>query len=191
LGLLEEDRTQRRSHRLTRLAWYQYNDGRQPSNRHCGTGIGPDRDIIGSWRNVHEHCASLPTVPPGRARACRGNCRLFDTGRRNVARDGLSAGAEWIRTFSSALDRQRFRGFVRVGPIYRRTGHLTSAGLGIPIELSGGGPRSRHSPPGSGGAIHRRAVGGASAWRNQRFESVPLQQRVQRTSLSGRIPSEN
>src|SRR5215469_11233071 len=26
----------------------------------------------------------------------------------------LSAGAEWIRTFSSALDRQRFRGFFRV-----------------------------------------------------------------------------
>jgi len=75
-------------------------------------------------------------------------------------------------------DRQRFRGFVRVGPIYRRTGHLTSAGLGIPIELSGGGPRSRHSPPGSGGAIHRRAVGGASAWRNRWFESVSLQQRV-------------
>src|SRR5262249_49879179 len=32
--------------------------------RHCGTGIGPDRDNTGSWRNVHEHCASLPTVPP-------------------------------------------------------------------------------------------------------------------------------
>jgi hypothetical protein len=33
---------------------------------------------------------------------------------------GLSAGAEWIRTFSSALDRQRFRGFFLVGA--RRTG---------------------------------------------------------------------
>ena len=40
-------------------------------------------------------------MPPGRGRAPRGNCRLFDTGRRNVARDGLSAGGDWIRTSST------------------------------------------------------------------------------------------
>ena len=33
-----------------------------------------------------------------RARAHRGNCRLFDTGRRNLARDGLFAGGRRIRT---------------------------------------------------------------------------------------------
>src|SRR6516162_9356425 len=39
---------------------------------------------------------------------------------------GLSAGAEWIRTFSSALDRRRFRGFVRVGVDRRPIGHPSS-----------------------------------------------------------------
>jgi hypothetical protein len=33
-------------------------------SRHCGTGIGLDRDITGSWRDVDEPCASLPTAPP-------------------------------------------------------------------------------------------------------------------------------
>ena len=37
-----------------------------------------------------------------------GKARLLDVGGRNPARHGLSAGAEWIRTFSSALDRQQF-----------------------------------------------------------------------------------
>ena len=67
-------------------------------SRHCGTGIAPDRDTTGVWRDVDEPCASLPAVPPGRARTHRGDCRLFDTGRRNAARDGLSAGGRWIRT---------------------------------------------------------------------------------------------
>src|SRR5262249_14711418 len=47
---------------------------------------------------VDEPCASLPAVPPRRARARRGNCRFFDTGKRNLARDGLSAGGSRIRT---------------------------------------------------------------------------------------------
>jgi len=72
---------------------------------HCGTGIVPDRDITGSWRDVDEPCASLPAAPPGRARARRGNCRLFDTGRRNPARDGLSAGGSWIRTSGTAAQK--------------------------------------------------------------------------------------
>ena len=45
---------------------------------------------------------SLPAVPPGRARARRGNCRLFDTGRRNLARDRLFAGGNRNRTISPA-----------------------------------------------------------------------------------------
>src|SRR6516162_5893382 len=59
---------------------------------------------------------------------------------------GLSAGGSWIRTFSSALDRQRFRGFVRVGSIYRRPGHPSTCRPRHTIELSRDGPRSRHSP---------------------------------------------
>ena len=34
---------------------------------------------------------------------------------------GLTTGAEWIRTFSSALDRQQFVVSSELGPIYRRT----------------------------------------------------------------------
>ena len=39
----------------------------------------------------------------------------------------LTAGAEWIRTFCSALDRQWFLGFVRVRAIYLRVGHPSPA----------------------------------------------------------------
>jgi hypothetical protein len=81
-------------------------NGREPPRRHCGTGIGPDRDITGSWRDVDEPCASLPAVPPGRARARRGNCRLFDTGRRNPARDGLFAGGRRIRTIGPSCKKR-------------------------------------------------------------------------------------
>src|SRR5262249_55535637 len=37
-------------------------------SRHCGTGKGPDRDKIGSWCDVDEPCASLPTAPPAQRR---------------------------------------------------------------------------------------------------------------------------
>ena len=47
----------------------------------------PDRDITRSGRDGDGPYASLPTVPTGRARARRGNCRLFDTRRRNPATD--------------------------------------------------------------------------------------------------------
>jgi hypothetical protein len=39
------------------------------------------------------------------------------------------------------------------------------AGLGIPIELSGDGPRSRHSPPGSGGVKPTAVVSAVRAHR--------------------------
>src|SRR6516165_5483721 len=42
----------------------------------------------------------------------------------------LRAGAEGIRTFSSALDRRRFRGFVRVGVDHRPTVHPSRCGVG-------------------------------------------------------------
>jgi len=37
------------------------------ANRHCGTGIAPDRDTTRNWRDFDEPCGSLPAVPPGRA----------------------------------------------------------------------------------------------------------------------------
>ena len=66
--------------------------------------------------------------------------------------------------FERSVPRKIGNGFVgssELGPIYQRTGRAV-AGLGVPIELSGGGPRSRHSQPGSGGSHHGRAVGGAA-----------------------------
>ena len=120
-------------------------------SRHCGTGIGPDRDITGSWRDVDEPCASLPAVPPGRARAHRGNCRLFDTGRRNLARDRLSAGGDWIRNFSSA--REIGFGFEACSFVCRRESLRVPPKAPILREGSGGsggrtlGPRGLRAVP--------------------------------------------
>ena len=90
----------------------------------------------------------------------------------------LRAGAEWIQTFSPALDRQRFVGFVRVGadlPAHRTSEQLPASAYRSICR--GGGPRPpltarirRHH--------HVSAIGGASASRNRRFESVPLLRRV-------------
>jgi hypothetical protein len=89
-----------------------------------------------------------------------------------------------------ALDRQRIRsswGRSTGAPVIRAV-----AGLGIPIDLSGGGPRSRHSPPGSGGVTPglrcRRCERIAEPM--VRIRSPPARSLL-RTSLSGRIPSEN
>ena len=51
---------------------------------------------------------------------------------------GLTTGAEWIRTVSSAVDWQQFVVSSELGPIYRRTVVRAVAGLGEPIELSDG-----------------------------------------------------
>ena len=67
-------------------------------------------------------------------------------GRDDGRSSSYSPGGSWIRTFSSALDRQRFRGFVRVGSIYRRPDHPSTCRPRHTIELSRDGPRSRHSP---------------------------------------------
>ena len=87
----------------------------------------------------------------------------------------LSPGAEWIRTFSSALDRQQFVVSSESGPIYRRTIIRAVAGLGEPIELSGGVPSAVTHRPDQATSHQGRAVGGASASRNRRFESAFLQ----------------
>jgi hypothetical protein len=106
LALPEPDRTQRRSHRRvpgrSDSLGAPVQPGCEPPRRHCGTGIGPNRDITGGRRDVDGPCASLPAVSPGRARAHRGNCRLFDTGRKNLVRDRLFAGGNRIRTIGPA-----------------------------------------------------------------------------------------
>jgi hypothetical protein len=63
----------------------------------------------------------------------------------------------------------------------RSTGARSSeqfADLGEPIELSGGVRGAATHRPDQAASHQGRAVGGASASRKQRFESVPLQQRV-------------
>jgi hypothetical protein len=47
----------------------------------------------------------------------------------------LSAGAEWIRTFSSAPDGQQFVVSSELGPMDRRTVIQAVAGLGEPLEF--------------------------------------------------------
>jgi hypothetical protein len=63
------------------------------------------------------------------------------------------------------------------------------AGLGIPIELSGTVRGAATHRPDQAASHHGRAVGGASASRNRRFESVPLQRRV-RDELGARRPAQ-
>jgi hypothetical protein len=62
-------------------------------------------------------------------------------------------------------------------PIYGASVIRAVAGLGIPIDSSSGGPRSRHSPD-QVASHHGSAIGGASASRNRRFESAFLQRGV-------------
>ena len=70
----------------------------------------------------------------------------------------LRAGAEWIRTFGSALDRQWFRGFVRVGAIYLRVGHSSPPRPRRTDRVVGRRSEKRHSPPESKGVTTDRAV---------------------------------
>jgi hypothetical protein len=53
----------------------------------CGTGIGPDRDIITRWRHIAASCPSLPTALAAPARNTGGKARLLDSDRRIPARD--------------------------------------------------------------------------------------------------------
>jgi hypothetical protein len=84
-------------------------------HRRCGTGIWPARDIAARRRHMTAPRPSLPSALPAPPRTPAPKARLFDVGGEYPARHGLSAGGEWIRTSSSARDRQRFRGFGRVG----------------------------------------------------------------------------
>src|SRR6516164_566603 len=70
----------------------------------------PADSSAGPETNVR-HVVSDSAAPVG---AMVGGCRLWSRPpvRHRCPRHG--AGGSWIRTFSSAVDRQRFRGFVRV-----------------------------------------------------------------------------
>ena len=100
--------------------------------------------------------------------------------RNTVDRVTLPGGSGFERSVPRKIATVRV--FVRVRPIYRRTIIRAVAGLGEPIELSGGIRRAvTHRPE---AASHQgRAVGGASASRNRKFESTPLQRGVCKLSV--------
>jgi hypothetical protein len=62
-----------------------------------------------------------------------------------------------------------------LGQIYRRTVIRAVAGLGEPIELSGEVRGAATHRPDEAASRQGRVVGGASASRDRRFESVSLQ----------------
>ena len=105
---------------------------------------------------------------------------LFCRSARKPVRSRLPAGAGWIRTCSSALDRQQFRDFILVGAdLPARTGHPSSCRPRHADRVVG--RRSEELPltgRDQAASRHGRAVAGTSASRNRRFESIPLQRRV-------------
>jgi len=128
--------------------------------------IPADRDIV-----LHSENGILGVAPaPG---ASEIDWDLINAG---WMHSGLFAGAEWIRTLSSALDRQWFRGFVRVGAIYLRVGHPSPPRPRRTDGVVGRRSEKRYSPPESSGVTTDRAVDAARASLrlDQRFEPAFL-----------------
>jgi len=107
-----------------------------------------------------------------------GTC-CMDAQEPRAVRSRLATGAKWIRIFSSALDRRRFCGFVRVGtdlPAHRSSEQLPASAYRSSCRAAvRGAATHRHDQAAS---HHGSAVGGASASRNRRFVSAFLQRRV-------------
>ena len=83
-------------------AWHS----RRPHQRHCGTGIWPDRDIAAGWRDLETPCASLPTRSPSQPRTPARKAGVLDprkrlAGERRTLR-WREAGFSRIRTIGSA-----------------------------------------------------------------------------------------
>ena len=93
-----------------------------------------------------------------------------------TVRRRLTAGAERIRTFSSALDRPQFLVSSEFG---RSTGARSSSTCRPrrTDRVVGRGPERRHT---------KVVLSAVQASRNRRFESVPLQQRVYKPSVPER-----
>ena len=108
-------------------------------------------------------------------RECAAGTRLraFAATREGPKVCGLTTGAEWIRTFSSAVGWQQFVVSSELGPIYRRTVVRAVAGLGEPIELSDGVRGAATHRPDQAASHQSRAVGGASASRNRGLNPAP------------------
>ena len=96
-------------------------------------------------------------------RAPRGNCRLFDTARRNPARDGLSAGGNRIRTIGPAPAK---------GTSGRRQSETTAE------PLTGSGPRRQCLP---GVAPHSLSLRGGTASSNPSSSAAVCLSGVPRT----------
>ena len=104
-------------------------------------------------------CDMCPYVPNGSMSDYLG--ALWVPPLRNQRFARLTAGAEWTRTFSSAVDWQQFVVSSESGAIYQRTVIRTVAGLGEPIELSDGVRGAATYPPDQAASHQGRAVGGA------------------------------
>ena len=110
-------------------------------------------------RSLVRYCPTLRVSADraaNRAAHTRGKPRLLDVGRRIPTRDGFAPDSplegNGFERSVPRLDSQRFSwvrpswGQSTGAPVIRAV-----AGFGTPTELSSGGPRSRHSLPGSGG----------------------------------------
>jgi hypothetical protein len=89
-----------------------------------------------------------------------------------------------IADIVQALGGQWFRGLVGVGadlPAHRSAEQLPVSAHQSSCQAAVRGAATHR--PDQAASHHRRAVGGASASRNRRFESVPLQQRVCKLSV--------
>jgi len=78
---------------------YRYGD---QHHWRCGTGIGPDRDIIARSRHIAASCPSLPTALAAPARNTGGKARLLDGDRRIPARDQTVCWREMDSNFQYA-----------------------------------------------------------------------------------------
>ena len=88
---------------------------------------------------------------------------------------GLSGGADWIRNSSSAQDRQRLRGFGRIGPIDRWLGGIIRAVVG-PGKV--GGSRSR---------THRRIKAARAVANGERHRGTEISNPVRSSGESANL----
>jgi hypothetical protein len=143
--------------------------GRRSATRRSSETVGLKRRRRRAAIASTEPCASLPAGPPGQCRAHRGNYRLFDTGRRDPARRGLSARGKWIRTISPAL---------------AKVSRLLPKGDSGPIGRIGSLAQARVVWRDDNGRQRGLSRGPSLSRRNRWFESTSLQRRVIQTRRS-------
>jgi hypothetical protein len=149
-------------------AWHS----RRPHQRHCGTGIWPDRDIATGCCGIEIPCASLPTSPPQQPRSPARKAGVLHVRERLGARDRLSAGGRWIRTLGSAARRDRpFRdhlGPPRASLPPREATYLARGTWGLnPVCSSGASSKPRRQRLETSGVYDALAWNADVAWPEQ------------------------